>query len=378
MTGWLIIAANLVGNVAAVVALAPSVLAIFSSTEGSTWPDIGISTGLAAVMIAVAVLGIRLTARVQVSMAVIEYSIMVVLAFIAMAAWLGHHAGTFPPARSWLSVTGIGGQGSLAAGLLLAVFMFVGWDATVYVNEEVKHRRENPGRAAMLAVLLLAVFYTFTTVALQGAVTPGALQANGAAPLVYIGQVLGGGALAKVVALSLALSVIAGVGTGIIVLARIVYGMASYQALPSFLATVNRRTSTPAIATIVCGAVFIAATWAYLLSSTSIQAIFSDLIATTGLLFTSFYILTALAAIVYFRHRITSSLKDMVSLGILPVAAMLFLGWVIFKQLQTASGAEIWALAGIAILGLILMLGARFIAGSPFFAIPREKDQPAT
>lgn len=31
-------------------------------------------------------------------------------------------------------------------------------------NEEVEHRRENPGRSAIPAVLLLAVFYTFTTV----------------------------------------------------------------------------------------------------------------------------------------------------------------------------------------------------------------------
>jgi hypothetical protein len=28
------------------------------------------------------------------------------------------------------------------------------------VNEEVKHRRVNPGRAAMIAVALLAVIYT--------------------------------------------------------------------------------------------------------------------------------------------------------------------------------------------------------------------------
>jgi amino acid transporter len=40
------------------------------------------------------------------------------------------------------------------------VFMYTGWDATVYVNEEVKHRRHNPGRAAVIAVALLAIIYT--------------------------------------------------------------------------------------------------------------------------------------------------------------------------------------------------------------------------
>ena len=42
LTGWLILAANLVGNVAAVVVLAPSVLAIFGSSANSTWPNIAV------------------------------------------------------------------------------------------------------------------------------------------------------------------------------------------------------------------------------------------------------------------------------------------------------------------------------------------------
>jgi amino acid transporter len=43
------------------------------------------------------------------------------------------------------------------AGSLIAVFVYGGWDGTLYVNEEVRHRRVNPGRAAILAVALLAL-----------------------------------------------------------------------------------------------------------------------------------------------------------------------------------------------------------------------------
>ncbi len=43
----------------------------------------------------------------------------------------------------WFSLHGIGGKGSLAAGFLITVFMYSGWDGTVYVNEEVWHRRSN-------------------------------------------------------------------------------------------------------------------------------------------------------------------------------------------------------------------------------------------
>ena len=52
---------------------------------------------------------------------------------------------------------------------------------------------------------------------------------------------MGGGFWAKVMALAIALSVIATTGTGIVLSARIVYGMASYRTLPSFLANVSRR-----------------------------------------------------------------------------------------------------------------------------------------
>ena len=75
---------------------------------------------------------------------------------------LSHHPGTFPITRGWFSLTGIGGKGSLAAGLLISVYVYSCWDGTLYVNEEVKHRRVNPGKAAVYAVALLMVIYILT------------------------------------------------------------------------------------------------------------------------------------------------------------------------------------------------------------------------
>ena len=71
--------------------------------------------------------------------------------------------------------------------------MYTGWDATVYVNEEVKHRRTNPGRAAIMAVALLAIIFTVSEMGLAGVVSPAKLQANFSSALVYIAQTLGGG-----------------------------------------------------------------------------------------------------------------------------------------------------------------------------------------
>jgi amino acid transporter len=373
LTGWLMIAAYIIATVSGVEVLGPSVLAVFGSNTSSVWANIAIGTAVGLVMLLIAVIGIKITARTQVGMAVVEYGILLGFAIVGLVAVLGHHHGTFAATHGWLNPSGIGGKGSLAGGFLVAVFMFTGWDGTVYVNEETRHRRVNPGRAAILAVALLAIIYTFCTVGLQGAVSPKNLQANSTSVLVYIAQQLGGGDWAKVMALSLALSVIATTGTGIVLTARMVYGMASYRALPEFLSNVSRRYSTPVAASIVVGVLIIGLTWVYLLT-TSVQNAFDDVVDVTGLLFAVFYVLTAMATMVYYRRRVFGDLKDAIILGVLPLAAAAFLVWVVVKSLQTATAPEVWSLIGVVGLGLVLMLTARFGLQSSFFQLQRESD----
>jgi amino acid transporter len=371
LTGWLMIAASLIAAVSGVVVLGPSVLAIAGVNAVSTWPNILISTAVIVILLIIAVVGIRLTARSQVAMGLIEYVILIGFAVWGLVVVLRHHHGTVPITKGWFSLGGIGGHGDVAASLLFAIFMIAGWDATVYVNEEVKHRRHNPGRAAVIAVAILIVIYTFCQMGLQGVVSPAKLAANATAPLVYIAQALGGGSAAKVMALALALSVIASTGVSIVILARMLYGMASHRVLPAILGNVSIRFATPAIASIVIGLILIGVTWAYLLSS-SIANAFTSLINVSGVLYASFYLLTALSAVAYYRRRIFSNVWDAVLVGILPVAAAGFLVWIVVRSVQNAPASQRWSLIGIVAVGVILMLAARFVLRSSFFHIRRE------
>ena len=373
LTGWLMIAAYIIATVSGVEVLGPSVLAVFGSNSTSTWGNIGIATAVGLVMLVIAVIGIRITARTQVAMAVTEYVILLGFAVAGLIFVASHHAGTVPFSSGWLNVNGIGGHGSAVQGFLIAVFIFTGWDGTLYVNEEVRHRRRNPGRAAIIAVLLLAVVYTVSMVGLQGVVSPAKLQANSASALVYVAQAMGGSGWAKVMAFGLALSVIATTGAGIVLTARIVYGMAGYRVLPEFLANVSRRFKTPVAASVIVGVLIIALAWVYLLT-TSVQGAFDNVVAVTGLLFGIFYILTALATITYYRRRLARP-ADALLLGILPLAAAGFLGWVVVKSLIAAPAPQLWSLAGVVGVGLVLMLVARFVLRSEFFGIPREREE---
>jgi amino acid transporter len=376
MTGWLMIAAYIIATVSGVEVLGPSVLAVFGSSSTNTWGDIGIATAVGLVMLIIAVVGIKITARTQVGMAAIEYAILIGFAIAGLVAVLGHRHGTLPVTSGWFSLSGIDGKGSVVAGFLAAVFIFTGWDGTVYVNEEVTRRRTNPGRAAVMAVLLLAVIYTLSQVGLQGAISPGKLASagqNGVA-LTAVAQALGGSGWAKVMALALALSVIATTGTGIVLTARVVYGMASYRTLPTFLASVSRRFATPVAASVIVGFLIVGLAWVYLLT-TSVQGAFDDVVAVTGLLFAVFYVLTVLATMAYYRRRIARTAWDAITLGILPLGAAGFLVWMVEQYLQTvATASQVWSLVGVVVLGLILLFVARFVLRSPFFSVPRESE----
>ena len=302
------VAAYIIGTVAEVLLLGPSVLAVFGSNSTNTRAYILIGIAMGLIMLVIAVVGIRMTARVQVSMAPVEYVILIGLAIAGLIYVASGHPGVVHFSTAWLSPSGIGGNGSAVAGFLVAVFVYGGWDGTLYVNEEVKHRRVNPGRAAMLAVGLLAILYTLAQVGFQGVLSPSKLAASAAngTTLIDVASALGGGFWAKVMALSIALSVIATTGTGIVLSSRIVYGMASYRVFPQFLANVSRRFSTPVSASVVVGVLITVLSTVYYLA-TSVKNAFTDVINVTGQLFSIFYILTAVTLIVYYRRRLTAN-----------------------------------------------------------------------
>ena len=373
LTGWLMIMGGIIGTVSTTVVLGPSVLAVFGSASSAITPNLAIDTAVILGMLVIAIVGIRLTARVQVAMAVVEYAILIGFAIVGLIAVISHRHGTFPISAGWASFGGIGGHGSLSAGFLVAMFAYTGWDGTIYVNEEVRGRHHSPGKAAMLAVAFLAVIYTVTQVGLQGVVSPAKLQANSTSALVYVAQALGGSSWAKVMAFSLALSVIATTGVGIVLGARIMYGMASHRVLPPFLGYVNRRFATPVAASILVGLILLVLTWTYLFA-TSLATAFNALIAVTSLLYAIFYVLTALATMTYYRRRIMSNAWDLVLAGVLPLGAAGFLVWIVVQSLRVAPAAQIWSLVGIIGAGIVLMFVARFVLRSPFFHIRRESE----
>jgi uncharacterized membrane protein len=136
---------------------------------------------------------------------------------------------------------------------------------------------------------------------------------------------------------------------------------------------VHRRYSTPVAASLLVGITLLGLTWVYLLF-TSLANAFNDVIALTGLLYAMFYVLTALAAIAYYRRRIFSNVLDSMILGILPLAAAAWLCWVLVKSLQAAPSPQVWSLIAVVGVGVVLMIAARLFLRSPFFKMRRQSE----
>ena len=70
LTGWLMVAAYVIATVSGVEVLGPSVLAVFGSNSTSTWSNIIIATVVGVIMLIIAVVGIRITAKTQVGLSI--------------------------------------------------------------------------------------------------------------------------------------------------------------------------------------------------------------------------------------------------------------------------------------------------------------------
>ena len=115
-TGWLMVAAYILGTISGVEVLAPTVLAAFGSSSSRTWANIGIDTALGLVMLVIAILGIKITARTQIGMALIEYVILVGFGIAGLVFVLGHGHGSYHVTSGWLSPTGMGGPAARRPG----------------------------------------------------------------------------------------------------------------------------------------------------------------------------------------------------------------------------------------------------------------------
>src|SRR3954454_4611072 len=212
--------------------------------------------------------GITTTAALQTVLLLIELTLLLV--FTVRAAWevlVVGHEGSATPDLTWLDPFGAG-AGATWTGLLLAVFLYWGWDSSFSVNEETSAPTRGPAVAAVVAIGVLVVILVGATVAVVAYGGASRTASIGDEDVFAVfGQELLGGQGGKALLLCVLSSAVAGTQTTIVPTARTLLSMSAHGALPSPLARVKPDSGSPALATWVVGGISAALFVAFLLSS---------------------------------------------------------------------------------------------------------------
>jgi hypothetical protein len=139
----------------------------------------------------------------------------------------------------------------------LCVFPYWGWDACLPISEETKDPHKNPGKAAVLATILVLGTYVLVSYAIQAFAGFGTTgiglnnPQNANDTLSILGEPVVGSGLAVVLLLAISSSSLASVLTCLAPTARSMLAMAVYRALPQPFAKVHRCYQTPWFGTLV-------------------------------------------------------------------------------------------------------------------------------
>ncbi|MFJ8924788.1 APC family permease [Streptomyces sp. NPDC102415] len=322
---------------------------------------------LIAVATAISYRGMTATKGLQYTLVALQLVVLAV--FVAMAvqkAGSGDFAATSTDfSWSWLNPFAVRSFAAFTAGLSLSIFMFWGWDTCLTANEETTGAEKTPGRAALIAMVVLVGSYLATGIAAQMAVGTGGSGLGLANPdtsdnvfAALAGPVMGPG-LGILLFVAVLASAAASLQTTFIPVARTVLAMAAYEALPASYAKVHPRFRTPGRATVVAGV----ATGAFYTVMTLVsEHVLVDTIYALGLMICFYYALTAFACAWYFRAELTRSVRDLVFKGLFPVVGGILLTAVFGKTLYDmwdpayGSGSSVLGVGSVFVIGVGLLL----------------------
>jgi len=332
--GWAIIVADVIvmANLAQIAGLYGFLLFDWQSAADSVFAVTVVGVLWIAVMTAICVIGIELSARTQVGLLGAEVITLALFAFVALYKIYSGDAldGSIKPDLGWFSPFAIDSTDGLVAGLLVAVFIYWGWDSTVCVNEETTDSGTTPGKAAVASTIILVGIYVLVAAAAVGFAGPDAIANDESGDaLGLLGAEVLGKPWDKLVIIAVLTSAAASTQTTILPTARTSLSMARAKAMPEVLGAIHPRYLSPHISTILMGGFSVV--WYVGLTLVSENILF-DSIAALGLMIAFYYGLTGFACTWYYRREVLTSVKAFLFVGVAPTLGGLILTYVLVKS----------------------------------------------
>jgi amino acid transporter len=289
------------------------------------------------VMTAICYIGIELSARLQQILLGMEFVTLAIFAIVALIkVYVNHPPHSVTPNIGWFN-PGATSLGSLTDGILLAIFIYWGWDTGVSVNEETEDATDSPGKSALISNVVLIAIYLLVTTAVQAYGGLHSLIANGSDVFAPLGKGVLGSGLDKILIIAVLSSASASTQTTILPGARTTLSMGRIKAIPKEFANIHPRFLSPGFSTIFVGAV--SAIVYVVFSIASHDNLIGDAFTSLSITIAFYYGITGYACVVYYRRQLFDSVKNFLLLGLVPLGGGMFLTYIIVKAVVTYSKA---------------------------------------
>lgn len=337
-----------------------------------------------ALMCWVSYRGLEIGERLQNILLGVQYlALLLFVVFVVYRIATGQAPATEHFSWQWFNPFAFSDYSGFIEAVLLALFIYWGWDACLALNEETRDPQRIPGRAAILSTAILLLTYVGVTVAAMayaGVGSDGLGLGNEAnADDVFLAlkdDVMG--PLAIVLVIAVLVSAVSSTQTTILPTARGTLAMATYKALPRRFRSVHPRFQTPSFSTVMMGVVAIV----YYVGMTAISDnILQDSITSLGLAIAFYYSITGFACVWFFRRELTSSPRNLLLRGVLPLLGALMLTYAFVQSAYDMWDPEygntvLLGIGGTFVVGIgALLVGAVLMvvwsfnaAATPFFA----------
>lgn len=329
-----------------------------------------------------AVTGVKTAARLQSGLLVFEY--VVLLGFCGYGIVTGPH----PFSLSWFDPFQIPSATALAQGLLLSVFCYWGFEAAFTVNEEVRDPRD-ASRAGTITLVTMLGLFLLGSVAFQRVLSEDELAGHGAEGLAFLGNRLADQPLAALPLVALMFSAVASLQAGVIPTARGMFAMSRDRTLGPVWSRVSTRYGTPAVGTLLIGALAVVVAGLALVIPRLADMIMATVNA-VGIVVALSYALTALAAAVRFRGLLREDWRVGLRAVVFPAlsaCALLGLGGYLAWSFYTSTDHfEVSADNGwfllltptlMVVSGFVAAAWAKWVRKSPYFTTGRGTDAEA-
>ncbi|MFH8250895.1 APC family permease [Microbacterium sp. B2969] len=279
--------------------------------------------------------GVEIGERIQNVLLGIQYLALAI--FVVAALWqffTGSAPDPTPFEWSWFNPFGFTDSSGFIEAILLALFIYWGWDTCLALNEETKDPKRIPGRAALLTTVILLITYVGVTVAAMmyaGLGDTGTGLGNEANADDFFLGIKDGllGPLGWLLVVAVMISAISSTQTTILPTARGTLAMAAYKALPKRFAHVHPAYKTPSFSTLVMGVVAIV----YYVGFTLINDnILQDSILSLGLAIAFYYAITGYACVWYYRRELFTSARSFFYKFFFPLLGALMLTYAFVRS----------------------------------------------